>query len=151
LGHAVDMRRFLPPSLAGEAWLALSHLETGLPAAAPFWERARAASDLVRTALASGAASAALAELPLTLAGARIAQPAPPPLTISNGGRQDLPAGSHGRATWYMALAGANAGAPVLAASGTGEALLLASVTPASRPPLALDRLVEKLTASASA
>ena len=151
LGHAVDMRRFLPPSLAGEAWLALSHLETELPDAAPFWERARAASTNVRTALASGAAGAALAELPRTLAGARFVPPAAPPLTVSNGGRQDLPAGSHGRATWYMALAGVNPGAPVLAASGSGEALLVASVTPASRPPLPLDRLVEKLAAAASA
>ncbi|WP_222184743.1 hypothetical protein [Geminicoccus harenae] len=151
LGHAVDMRRFLPPPLAEEAWLALSHLETGLPAAGPFWERARAASDLVRTALASGAAGAALAELPRTLAGDRFVPPAAPPLTVSNGGRHDLPAGSHGRATWYMALAGANAGAPVLAASGAGEALLVASVTPAGRPPLPLDRLVEELAAAASA
>lgn len=151
LGHAVDMRRYLEGPLADEAWFALSHLKTGLPGPGNFWDRARQARRLVREALAAGAAGAALAELPRTLAAATVRPADPSPLTVSNMGKAALPAGPHGRAIWYMALAGANAGAPVLAVSGAGPGLMLASVTQGDQPPLPLAALVDRLDQAASA
>ncbi|WP_027133352.1 hypothetical protein [Geminicoccus roseus] len=151
LGHAVDMRRFLPEPLAGETWFALSSLVTPTPDAAGYWERARQARALVSAGLAAGEAGAALAELPRTLAAETRRSMARPPLTVSNGGRATLPSGPHGQATWYMALAGANAGGPVLSVSGAGERLMLASVVPDDQADLPVQAIARRLHEAASA
>lgn len=145
LGHAIDMRRFLAEPFAASTWFGLSHLATAAPEPAPFWARARRAAELLRHGLAAGQAGAALAELPLTLGGAAVRAIAAPPLTVSNNGRQPLPAGQYGRGTWFMALAGANAGAPVLSIDGSGDSLMLASAVPEGAPHLGLEAFLASL------
>ena len=145
------MRRFMPAPFAAEAWFGLSHLTTAVPAPAPFWARARHARALLQQGLAAGLAGAALAELPRTLGAATVQAIGTPPLTVSNNGRLPLPSGPHGRATWFLALAGANAGAPVLTVDGSGERLMLACAVPEHAPPLPLDAIAHRLAAAASA
>jgi hypothetical protein len=151
LGHAVDMRRFLPAPFAAETWFGLSHLTTAAPEPGQFWVRARHARALLQQGLAAGLAGAALAELPRTLGAAAVRAISTPPLTVSNNGRLPLPAGPHGRATWFMALAGANAGAPVLTVDGSGEALMLVAAVPENGPSLPLDEIAGRLAAAVSA
>ncbi len=150
VGHAIDMRRFLAAPFAAEAWFALSHVTTAVPQPAAFWAGARQVRELLHRELAAGQAGAALAELPRTLAGAIVRTVAAPSLTVSNNGRLPLPAGPYGRATWFMALAGANAGAPVLSVDGSGERLMLASAVPEHLPPLPLDEIVARLAAASA-
>lgn len=151
LGHAIDMRRFLPAPFAAEAWFGLSHLTTAAPEPGPFWTRARHARALLQQGLATGLAGAALAELPRTLVAATVRAITAPPLTVSNNGRLPLPVGPHGRATWFMALAGANAGAPVLTVDGSGEDLKLVAAVPENGPSLPLEEIVGRLAFAVSA
>ena len=130
LAHrAVDMQGS-SGTVRGRAWFGLSRLTTAVPAPAPFWARRGTLRALLQQGLTAGLAGAALAELPRTLGAATVQAIGTPPLTVSNNGRLPLPSGPHGRATWFMALAGANAGAPVLAVDGSGERLMLACAVP---------------------
>ena len=149
--HAVDMRRFLPDPFSTEAWFAMSHIQTTSPLPGTFWQRSRQASQSIRLHLADGSAGFSLLELQRTLQSPEVQNFQAPPTTVSNSGRMALPSGPHGRGTWFMALAGGNAGGRVLAVGGSGPELRLVSATPDDMDPLPLDRIEASLRGALSA